>query len=89
MGKLTIILICVIILLLTLTFVFIKLSRKYKGLYKEEHKKLIGLEQEYSKLIEAYNVKKQNKEKADEKINALHNGELSADDILPKRKSKK
>lgn len=89
MTKLIVILVCVIAVLLVLTFVFIKLSRKYKGLYKEEHKKLIGLEQEYSKLIEAYNVKKQNKEKADEKINALHNGELSADDILPKRKSKK
>lgn len=89
MTKLIVILVCVIAVLLVLTFAFIKLSRKYKGLYKEEHKKLIGLEQEYSKLIEAYNVKKENKEKADEKINALHNGELSADDILPKRKSKK
>ena len=68
-------------------FIFNKLYRKYKSAYEMEHTKLIGLQEEYSKLAEAYRIKKENKEKADETISALHNGTLSADDILPKRKS--
>ena len=69
-------------------FIFHKLYRKYKGAYEEEQVKLGCLQEEYSKLIEAYKIKKENKEKADEKINDLHNGTVSADDILPKRKSR-
>ena len=60
---------------------------KYKKKYEQEHEKLLGIQEEYSKLIEAYNIKKKNREKSDEKINNLRNGKLSADDILPKRKN--
>ena len=66
---------------------FCKRSSKYKKAYEQEHEKLLGIQEEYSRLIEAYNIKKENKEKADEKTNALHSGELSADNILPKRKN--
>ena len=62
-----------------------KLYKRYKTAYEQEHEKLLGIQEEYSKLVQAYEIKKKNKEKADEKIDNLHNGKLSADDILPKR----
>ena len=67
--------------------VLVKSKNKYKSKYELEHTKLVGLESEYSHLIEAYSIRKNNKEKADEKIDALHDGTLSADDILPKHKN--
>ena len=69
------------------TAIFGKLYKKYKLAYEQEHEKLLGIQEEYSKLVQAYEIKKKNKEKADEKITDLHNGNLSADDILPKRKN--
>ena len=66
--------------------IFGKLYKKYKLAYEQEHEKLLGIQEEYTKLVQAYEIKKKNKEKADEKISNLHNGKLSADDILPKRK---
>ena len=42
---------------------------------------------EIEKLRQAENIKSKNKKEADEKVNDLLNGDLSADDILPKRKS--
>lgn len=88
----TYILIGLIILTLVITvtaFIFYKLYRKNKLAYENEHTQLVNLQQEYSTLVEAYKIKKQNKEKADEKISDLHSGTVSADDILPKRKSRK
>lgn len=78
-----VILLCVVIVSVLLC----KGYRKYKTAYKQEHEKLLGVQEEYSKLIEAYNIKKSNKEKANAKTDALHSGKLSADDILPKRKN--
>ena len=69
--------------------IFRKLYKKYKLAYENEHTQLVNLQQEYSTLVEAYKIKKENKEKADEKISDLHSGTVSADDILPKRKSRK
>jgi Skp family chaperone for outer membrane proteins len=68
-------------------YTFAKLYKKYKTLYKQEHEKLLGIQEEYSKLVQAYEIKKKNKEKANEKTDSLHNGDVSADDILPKRKN--
>ena len=65
--------------------IFGKLYKKYKLAYEQEHEKLLGIQEEYSKLVQAYEIKKKNKEKADEKISNLRNGVVSADDILPKR----
>lgn len=83
----TIIIICLTVLNLVCNIIFSKLYRKYKTAYNEEHNRLVNIEQEYSKLVESYKIKKKNKEEADEKISDLHNGTMSADDVLPKRKS--
>lgn len=72
----------------TMFFVLYKLYRKNRKLYEEEHLQLLQLQEEYSKLAEAYKIKKENKEKADEEISNLHNGTMSADDVLPKRKGR-
>lgn len=66
---------------------FARLYKKYRTLYKQEHEKLLGIQEEYSKLVKAYEIKKKNKERANEKTDSLHNGDVSADDILPKRKN--
>lgn len=86
---LNIIVILIVILMISIisTYLVAKLYKKYKLAYEQEHEKLIGLEQEYSKLVEAYKIKKKNKEEADEKTDNLHSGAVSADDILPKRKN--
>lgn len=76
----------VIVISIAFAVIFSKLYKKYKSAYEQEKSKLELLQEEYSKLAEAYKIKKENKEKADEKIDDLHSGKLSADDILPKRK---
>lgn len=76
----------VIVVSIAFAVIFSKLYKKYKSAYEQEKSKLELLQEEYSKLAEAYKIKKGNKEKADEKIDDLHSGKLSADDILPKRK---
>ena len=70
-------------------YIFYKMCRKFKNCYEKEHLKLVNLQEEYSKLAESYNIMKKNKEQADEEISDLHSGVVSADDILPKRKSRK
>ena len=70
-------------------YIFYKMYRKFKNCYEKEHLKLVNLQEEYSKLAESYNIMKKNKEQADEEISDLHSGVVSADDILPKRKSRK
>ena len=87
MLNVIVILIVALMIAITSACLIAKLYKKYKLAYEQEHEKLIGIEQEYSKLVQAYEIKKKNKEKADEKIDNLHNGKLSADDILPKRKN--
>ena len=81
-------LIFIAILLGIIMAIFVKLYKKYKLAYENEHTQLVNLQEEYSKLAEAYKIKKENKEKADEEISNLHNGTVSADDILPKRKGR-
>ena len=75
-----------VIAVVIIAFIFNKMYRKYKSAYEQEHNKLVGLEQEYSKLVEAYNIKKKNKEKADEKISDLHSGDSVANAINILRK---
>lgn len=76
----------IIVLLLIAVTIFIKLYKKTKASYEEEHLQLINLQEEYSKLAEAYKIKKENKEKADEKINNLHSGDSVANAINILRK---
>lgn len=71
-----------------IAFVFHKQYKKFKKSYEDEHTQFLLLQQEYSNLAKAYKIKKDNKETADAKISDLHNGTTSADDILPKRKSR-
>lgn len=75
-----------IVIASVIAFVFNRLYRKYKTAYKQEHNKLKGLEQEYLTLVEAYKIKKKNKEKADEKVDDLYNGDsvVNAINILRK-----
>ena len=46
-----------------------------------------GLRDEFELYRKSEQFKHEKQEEANEKINNLHNGTLSADDILPKRKS--
>ena len=63
-------LILVGLLILSIVFIFFQ----HKGLVKE-----------FELLKETEKIKEKNEEEANEKIDDLHNGKLSADDILPKR----
>ena len=57
------------------------LNSKYKQLQEYYN----GLKEEFELYRKAEQFKHQKEEEANEKINNLHNGTLSADDILPKR----
>ena len=63
------------------------LMTQYKNL-KQKHcllsEQYTMLFNEYDKLKTAQKIKAKNEEEANEKINDLHSGKLSADDILPK-----
>jgi cell division protein FtsB len=87
MVNAVIVLIVVLTLSIISTYLVAKLYKKYKLAYEQEHEKLLGIQEEYSKLVKAYEIRKKNKEKTDAKITDLHDGKLSADDILPKRKN--
>lgn len=87
MTILTTIMTLIIALVVIFIAVLANLYHKYRVKYTQEHMRLESMEQECSKLVESYNIKKKNKEEADEKIDSLHNGTMSADSILPKRKS--
>ena len=79
----------VLIAILCITlFIFGKVCKSYKRKYEEERIKSEQLQEGYSKLAEAYRIKKENEEKADAEISDLHNGVTTADNILPKRKSR-
>ena len=79
-------LVVLIILLCITLFVFGKVCKKYKCRYETERIKVEQLQEEYSKLAEAYKIKKENKEKADEKISNLHSGDSVANAINILRK---
>lgn len=81
-------LVVLLIILSVALVIFSKVCKKYKNLYETEKINLECLQEEYSNLAKAYNIKKQNKESADEKVSDLHNGNTTADNILPKRKSR-
>jgi uncharacterized membrane protein SpoIIM required for sporulation len=85
MATITLIISALLLVSFVVIFILSKLYRKQKNNYEKEHNKLIGLESEYTRLVEAYQIRKNNKEEADEKIDNLHNGIITADDILPKR----
>lgn len=82
-------LVVLLIAISVVAFINNRLYKKYKNNYEKEMVNYKNLQEEYSKLAQAYKIKKENKEKADEKISDLHSGTVSADDILPKRKSRK
>lgn len=86
MKYIIITLVALLMILSIIDCLLVKLYKHYETAYKQEHEKLLGIQEEYSKLVEAYKIKKNNKDKANEKIDNLHSGKLSADDILPKRK---
>ena len=79
-------LVVLIILLCITLFIFGKVCKKYKCRYETERIKIEQLQEEYSKLAEAYKIKKENKEKADEKISNLHSGDSVANAINILRK---
>lgn len=79
-------LIVFLVLAVVTTYIFNKMYRKYKFAYENEHTQLVNLQEEYSKLAEAYKIKKENKEKADEKISNLHSGDSVANAINILRK---
>ena len=59
----------------------LKSAIKEREYFKDTVKKL---ENELAKAVFENQIKSENRKEADEKVNALHNGTLSADDILPK-----
>lgn len=79
-------LVVLVVLLCITLFIFSKVCKKYKCRYEAEQTKVEQLQEEYSKLAEAYRIKKENKEKADEKINNLHSGDSVANAINILRK---
>ena len=81
-------LIIIIAVLYTAVSICFHKYKKAVSSLEAEHTQLLQLQEEYSKLAEAYKIKKENKEKADAKVSNLHNGTTTADDILPKRKSR-
>ena len=69
-----------------LAFIFCRLYQRSKKACEAEKVKLACLQQEYGKLVKAYEAKKKNKEKADEKISDLHSGDSVANAINILRK---
>lgn len=62
--------------------------------FRDTNKKLVHKNEAYNSLQKEFELyrnaeqfKKEKEEEVDEKIDSLHNGTLSADDILPKRTS--
>ena len=58
--------------------------RKQKRKIKIQQQDYIGLKNELNKMHERQKIKDKIEEETNEKINDLHCGKLSADDILPK-----
>lgn len=85
----TIITILVLFGLFMLAFIFAVCQRNKNKELKEKltlkTEAYNGLFEEFELYRKAEKFKHQKEEEANEKINNLHNGSLSADDILPKR----
>lgn len=80
--------IAAIILFFALIITIIYLNAKNKDLKKKYDMKTEqynGLYEEFEKYRRSEQFKNEQEKKANEKIDDLHSGKLSADDILPKR----
>lgn len=80
--------IAAIILFFALIITIIYLNAKNKDLKKKYDMKTEqynGLYKEFEKYRRSEQFKNEQEKKANEKIDDLHSGKLSADDILPKR----
>ena len=84
-----IIIILVLIGLFLLTLIFAvcqrNLNKELKNKLELKTEAYNGLQEEFVLFRKSEQFKHQKQEEANEKINNLHNGTLSADDILPKR----
>ena len=85
----TIITILVLIGLFLLTFVFAvcqhNLAKDLKNKLELKTEAYNGLREEFELFRKSEQFKHQKQEEANEKVDDLHSGKLSADDILPKR----
>ena len=79
-------LVVLLIAISVVAFINNRLYKKYKNNYEQERVNYENLQEEYSKLAQAYKIKKENKEKADEKISNLHSGDSVANAINILRK---
>lgn len=75
-----------LIIFVLFSYVLFKKYKKSRKEYKELSERFNGLSEEFQKVLEADKIKENNKEKADEKISNLHNGNVvdNAIDILRK-----
>lgn len=73
--------------LITLIFTICQhnLAKELKEQLDKSAELYIGLQEEFELYRNAERFKQRKEEEANEKINDLHNGTVSADDILPKR----
>ena len=81
--------IAVLFLLFLVTFALfvgqIRRNKKLKEQLARKTEAYNGLQEEFELYRNAEQFKAKKEEEANEKINDLHNGSMSADDILPKR----
>lgn len=85
----TVITILVLIGLFLVTLIFAicqhNLVKELKQQLDKSSELYVGLQEEFELYRNAERFKQKKEEEANEKVNDLHNGTLSADDILPKR----
>lgn len=78
-----IVMFCVIAIV---AYTFFKLYKKAKKNYSTARDDLQCMQEEFSRLVEAYKIKSNNKEKANEEIAELHNGDVIANTLDKLRK---
>lgn len=61
------------------------LAKELKQQLEKSSELYVGLQEEFELYRNAENFKHKKEEEANEKIDDLHNGTVSSDDILPKR----
>ena len=85
----TVITILVLIGLFLVTLIFAicqhNLVKELKQQLDKSSELYVGLQEEFELYRNAERFKQKKEEEANEKVNDLHNGTLSADDILPTR----
>lgn len=74
MKTFALILFALLVISVFISYFFFKKYKKVKAEYNDILEKHKGLLEEFQKLLEVNKIKDANKEKADEKINNLHNG---------------